>query len=274
MRTVAHISDLHFGAEDQTLTEALLRDLLSLAPSVVLVSGDLTQRARCGQFEAARRWIGELPYPKLVVPGNHDVPLYDFARRFLSPFGRYRKFISNELNPFYEDDDLAVLGLNTAHSLTWKSGRISTQQMMLIERVFRGVPAWKFKLLVTHHPFIPPPGEQTSGIDLVGHAAAALAVIDASCVDLLLAGHLHSGYTGDVRTYYPETKRSIVVAQAGTAISHRLRGQVNGYNVVRLEGEEMQIIVRSWNGNEYVPQMPVNYKLVKEEWRLQRGAVL
>lgn len=265
MRTVAHISDLHFGAEKSNLPEALLADLAGVHPTLVVVSGDLTQRARSQQFKAAQQWLGRLPFPKLIIPGNHDVPLFDIARRLLCPFGRYRRFISRELNPFYEDEEMAVLGLNTARSLTWKSGRISLEQIALIKRAFRHVPEHKFKLLVTHHPFIPPPGEQTAGIDLVGRAAAALVVIDTSCVDLLLAGHLHSGYTGDVRTYYPATKRSIVVAQAGTAISHRLRSEANSYNMVFLEKDAIQIVVRCWNGEEYQPRTALSYKLVKEE---------
>lgn len=271
MRTLAHISDLHFGAESPRLADALRADLDSINPALVVVSGDLTQRARCRQFQAAQSWLERLPFPKLVVPGNHDIPLFDLARRLLSPLGRYRRFISEELNPFYEDDEIAVLGLNTARSLSWKSGRISRRQIALLEHSLRLVPAHKFNVVVTHHPFIPPPGEQTAGIDLVGCAAAALAVIDASCVDLLLAGHLHSGYTGDVRSYYPATRRSIVVAQAGTAISHRLRGRANGYNVIHLEKELMRIVVRCWKGQQYQSEPPLDYKLIKEEWRLQRG---
>jgi 3',5'-cyclic AMP phosphodiesterase CpdA len=270
MRTLAHISDLHFGTEISGIAEQLLEDLLKLSPSIVVVSGDLTQRARSEQFRAARAFLGKIPFPQLVVPGNHDVPLYDVFRRFALPLARYRSHINRDLDPFYADPELAVLGLNTARSLTWKSGRISLEQIEWMRTKLCRLPASQFKVLVTHHPFIPPPGETEAGIDLVGRAAIALKVIDECCVDLLLAGHLHHGYTGDIRTYYPATRRSIVVAQAGTAISHRVRREPNAYNWIVLEDERMDIEVRVWNGERFSKTLTTTYRLHESEWRLQK----
>lgn len=248
------------------MAEGLLEELERLRPSLVVVSGDLTQRARSHEFVGARRWLRRIPFPKLVVPGNHDIPLYDLLRRFLAPLQRYRRMITPELAPWFEDQELAVLGLNTARSLTWKNGRISRRQVASIAEAFREVAAHKFKVLVTHHPFIPPPGEP--GIELVGRAALALPVIDKVCIDLLLAGHLHHGYTGDVRSYYPATKRSVIVAQAGTAISHRVRHEPNGYNLVRLEGGRLEVEARVWDQQRFVALKGVGYHLAGEEWRL------
>lgn len=273
MRTIAHISDLHFGSEDRAVAPALVADLLALSPSLLVVSGDLTQRARTSQFQAARRWLTQLPFPQLIVPGNHDVPLFDAVRRFLCPYSRYRSFISDQLNPWFEDEELAVLGLNTARALTWKSGRISRQQIELVSKRFSIVPEEKFNVLITHHPFIPPPGHEATGIDLLGRAAEALPAIDSSSIDLLLAGHLHNGYTGDVRSYYPAAKRSVIVVQAGTAISNRHRGEPNGYNLLRLEREWIQITVRCWNGSAFHPEAPLDYRLVRQEWRVERSAL-
>src|SRR5690349_4552927 len=103
MRILAHISDLHFGAEDPVVTRHLLADLASVDPSLVIVSGDLTQRARRAEFQAARAWLAQVPFPQLIIPGNHDVPLFDVVRRFLSPLGRYQRLIAKELNPWFED---------------------------------------------------------------------------------------------------------------------------------------------------------------------------
>ena len=267
MKVIAHISDLHFGAEEAMVATGLLRDLEQLRPSLIVISGDLTQRARSKQFQAAQKYITQLPGPSLSVPGNHDVPFYDVLRRFLAPLKRYCRFINHELNPWFEDSDIALLGLNTARALTWKSGRISLEQIQLIRTRFATASTSSFKIIVTHHPFIPPPGDTQSGIDLVGRAALALPVIDECCVDLLLAGHLHEGYTGDVRTYYPATSRSIVVAQAGTAISHRTRGQPNGYNLLFLNKEQMGIAVRAWNGSGFAEATRVHYDLVGQEWK-------
>ncbi len=268
MKTIAHLSDLHFGTENERVAGALLGELRRLAPSLVVVSGDLTQRARRRQFEAAAAYLESMPFPRLVVPGNHDVPLFDVVRRFATPLRRYRKFITPDLCPYHLDDEMAVLGINTARSLTWKSGRISPQQIRQVRERLGGVPPGRFKILVTHHPFIPPPGDPESRIDLVGQAALALPVIDECEVDLLLAGHLHHGYTGDIRTYYPATTRSVIVAQAGTAISQRIRSEPNAFNFITLDRDRIEVSVRVWQATGvFTETTRTTYRCVEAEWR-------
>ena len=250
MKIIAHISDLHFGREDPRVAEGLVKDLHNLQPMLVINSGDFTQRARRAQYRSAAEYIKRLPHPQLSVPGNHDIPLFDIFRRFLSPLDRYKEFISDDLFPQYVDDDLTVLGINTARSLTWKSGRISNNQIQEMERILTALPLSNFKIVVTHHPFLPPPGQEDTKVDLVGRATSVLEVLERLEVDLLLAGHLHHGYTGDVRTYYPASNRAIIVAQAGTAISNRVRHEPNGYNVIRLKDDTMGIEVRRWSESE------------------------
>src|SRR3954471_6899322 len=129
MRTIAHISDLHFGRIDPPVVEALAADLAAHKPDLLVVSGDFTQRARAGQYKAAAEFLKRLPKPQLVVPGNHDIPMYDwfFLPRFLAPLRNYRRYITRDLRPFYQDDELVVLGINTARSLTHKSGWINDE---------------------------------------------------------------------------------------------------------------------------------------------------
>lgn len=270
MRCIAQISDLHFGTEDPALAAGLIEDLRAQDPSLIAVSGDLTQRARGSQFRAAKAFLDQLPQPQIVVPGNHDVPLFDLFRRFLSPLGRYRRIISNVVDPCYEDSEIVMLAINTARSLTWKSGRISLDQIAMIRAKMAGNEGDRFKILMTHHPFIPPPGDPVHAIDLVGRAAIALPVLDQCGVDLLIAGHLHHGYTGDVRTYFPATSRSIVVVQAGTAISRRVRTEPNGYNLLRLDKTTIDIEVRGWNGTAFVKDKRAVYRLKDKEWALQK----
>src|SRR5436190_16940942 len=98
MRTIAHISDLHFGRLDPPVAEGLVADLADRKPSLLVVSGDFTQRAREGQFRAAADFLKRLPTPQLLVPGNHDIPLYNLIRRFFFPLDRYRRIIGDELS--------------------------------------------------------------------------------------------------------------------------------------------------------------------------------
>src|SRR5215207_3047670 len=129
MRTIVHLSDLHFGRIDTALLEPLRRRVHELAPCVTVVSGDLTQRAKPEQFRDARRFLDTLPGAKIVVPGNHDVPLYNVFQRFFTPLSKYRRFISSETQPKYIDDEIAVVGLNTARSLVFKGGRVNEEQV-------------------------------------------------------------------------------------------------------------------------------------------------
>lgn len=261
MRTIVQISDLHFGTEDEHIAEVLLGELNEMKPSLIVVSGDLTQRARKAQFIAARKYLDRLQQPYIVIPGNHDIPLFDVFRRFLAPLNRYKKYITDNMMPVFKDDEIAVMGINTARSFTWKNGRISHEQIAAIKTVLCDVPNSIFKVVVTHHPFIPPPGEDL--VDLVDRAELALEVIDPCGIDLLMAGHLHHGYTGDIRTHYPAAKRPIIVAQAGTAISRRVRGEPNSYNVFTIDGKNFRISVRVYGENKFNETTAINY--VKEE---------
>src|SRR5215217_6729086 len=139
MTRLVHLSDLHFGSHDPRLVEAVEASIDELKPDLVVISGDFTQRARTEQFKEACRFLERLRdsgHEVIGVPGNHDVPLYDVLRRFLSPLARYRRFIDETLCPFIELPGVAVLGINTARSLTFKEGRVSEQQVEFIREAF------------------------------------------------------------------------------------------------------------------------------------------
>src|SRR6266849_6643362 len=151
-RTIAHLSDIHFGTVDPAILAPLIDAVRELAPHVVVVSGDLTQRARTEEFLAARAFLDRLPQPQVVVPGNHDVPLYNVYERFVERLERYKRYITPELEPCYVDDEIAVLGTNTARSLTWKGGRINPRQIARIKERICIIDARVTKIVVTHHP--------------------------------------------------------------------------------------------------------------------------
>ena len=271
VRTIAHISDLHFGSVDPAIAASLAADLKLLAPHVLVVSGDFTQRGRRKQFAAAAAFLQDLPRPQIVVPGNHDIPLFDVIRRFAWPLERYRASITDDLSPFYRDEEIAVLGINTARSWSWsldgfwKDGRISAQQLQEVQRRLSALPPEIFRIVVTHHPFIPPPGWRLRG--MVGGAHRALQIMHSCGVAMLLAGHLHLAYSGDVRAHYEAADRSILSIQAGTAISTRRRDEPNAYNLITIAGPEVEISLRTWNGQHFEQTILKRYARVDGLWR-------
>ena len=265
MRRLAHLSDLHFGREEPALVRAVLDDLRRLRPDLTVVSGDLTQRARRAEFHAAAAFLDALPGPRLVVAGNHDIPLYDLARRALDPLGRFLRYVCAELDPFFADDEIAVLGLNTARPSRWKDGRVSRRQIEAIRVRFAAQPPGVFKAIVTHHPFVPEPGDPDP--PRLERAGEALAAGEVHGVELFLAGHLHQGYLADLREHHAALKRSILVAQAGTAVSRRRRGEANAYNVVTVAPGEVTFDVRAWDGGAFGSTAVVTYARDNGEWR-------
>lgn len=266
MRSIAHISDLHFGRADPQVAEALLTDLHAVCPTLVAISGDLTQRARPREFREAADFLRALPGAWLAVPGNHDIPMFDLFRRAFRPLSRWKKWISTDLNPVFLDDEIMVLGVNTARSMTIKNGRISVDQIARIRDRLRHEPSDRrpFKILVTHHPFVPVAG--TPSPHLVGRGELALAALEEWGADLLLAGHLHRAGSGDARSHDIHIRRSILVAQAGTAISTRRRGDPNGYNLVMVERDRVSIELRDFDGSGFRSSRTIGYRRMGFDW--------
>lgn len=245
MRTLVHLSDLHFGRVDPVLLDPLRELIHSLAPDVVVVSGDLTQRAKSEQFEQARAWLDTLPGPQIIVPGNHDISLYNVFRRFVLPLDRYKRYITDDLDPAYVDGEIAVLGVNTARSLTFKDGRVNKEQVAKIRDQFQSLDPAITRVVVTHHPFDLP--EHFEDVDLVDRAPMAMKVFAECGVDLLLAGHMHASHAGSTAERYKIAEYAALVVQAGTATSTRGRGEVNSFNVLRIEHERVEVDRYGWD---------------------------
>ncbi len=267
MRTVAHISDLHFGREDPVVTEGLLRELQATPPGLLAVSGDLTQRALRQEFEKASAFLTAIPAPRLVVPGNHDIPLFDLASRLFRPLAGYRRHIDEETDPFHADEEVAVLGINTARAGLFKNGRLSNRQVQGIGERLGGLPRHVFKMLVSHHPFVPGPG--TPHGDTVEGGFAALHAAEAAGVDLVLTGHLHHGFVADVRVHHTSLRRTVLTVQAGTAISHRRRAEPNTYNWITVDPPRLVIETRAWDGARFSPIRVLRYLKRGEAWDLE-----
>ena len=260
VRSIVHLSDIHFGRVNYQVISPLIEAITKIAPDLVAVSGDLTQRARSHQFKEARAFLDRLPNPQIVVPGNHDVPLHNVAARFLQPLRKYRRYITDDLRPFYYDDEIAVLGVNTARSLTIKEGRINDEQVAWMSERFCGCDPGVVKIVVTHHPFDLPEGQDER--NLVGRARMAMGVFARCGADLFLAGHLHVSHTSHSATRYKIKGYSALVVEAGTATSARSRGEENAYNVVRID--RLQIAVERF---EWQPERGEFGLVMREHFR-------
>jgi 3',5'-cyclic AMP phosphodiesterase CpdA len=273
MARLVHLSDLHFGAHDARLVQAVERSIDEIKPDLVVISGDFTQRARTEQFKEACRFLGRLQqagHEVLGVPGNHDVPLYDVLRRFLSPLARYRRFIDESLCPFVELPGLAVLGINTARSLTFKDGRINQDQVAFIRDTFSRTPRDAFRVLVTHHPlFALPVGEEIARA--IGRQELALDAIQEAGVDMLLAGHNHHASTHSAGDLVTRAGGALVV-QAGTATSTRLREQEQSFNTIDVAEASVTITVNAWKNGCFTPLDAQRYSWTEGRWSIAQPA--
>jgi 3',5'-cyclic AMP phosphodiesterase CpdA len=265
MRLIAHLSDIHFGRLQPSLVDPLATTIAQLKPDLLAVSGDLTQRARRREFDAARRFLDSIAVPRLVLPGNHDVPLYNVFTRFATPLARYKRAITSDLFPVYRDDEMIVVGVNTARSLTLGEGRINKAQVDHIVKTLAGVPADLIRVVVTHHPFDLPEGVREER--LVGGAAMAMKKLTEACADLFLAGHLHISHIGHTAARYKIAGHSALVVQAGT-VSTRSRGEQPSFNVLRIARPNISVERLVWDPAlaSFSPAAAAKYRHTPEGW--------
>ena len=258
MRLV-HLSDLHFGRHDDALADGLAAEVDSQEPDVVVISGDFAQIGSRDEFAAACRFLEQLTAPVFAVPGNHDVPARNLWRRFINPYGLYRRYIARDLEPFLELDGVAIAGLRTSRrarwGLNWSHGAISRGQLDHLATRFDKSDPDAVRIVVAHHPLLQPEGNE--GLRRVRRADLALATFARIGVRLVLSGHFHLSYVrrhehaGEVKEGEPTGPRKaaaapIIVCQASSTISTRLRGEPNAYNLIDIEDGNIEIAVREW----------------------------
>jgi 3',5'-cyclic AMP phosphodiesterase CpdA len=257
-RVIVHLSDLHFGREDRRVVRGLRNAIWNLAPHVVAVSGDFTQRARRDQFRRARGFLDSLPTPRLLVPGNHDVPLFNLAARLLRPLGGYTSYITPDLEPLLTDGPVWIAGVNTTRPWRWKSGGVDAATIERLRDSIRHAAEGSIKVLVAHHPFDAPDGRPV--------ATAALSTLIEAGVDVFLTGHLHTSYTGHTAHRYNAAGRTAVVVEAGTATSTRLRAESNAFNVVRVSGSAIAVEVYAWENGAFVMRSAQQFSRTANGW--------
>lgn len=231
---IAHLSDLHFGTELTTARDALIERLNEIKCDFIVISGDFTQIGSKNEFEAARDFIRSLDKPVMTVPGNHDIPRFNWFERFTRPFRKYRKYINPALSMEYNSGDVILVGINTARRAlphwNWANGKISDVQLDYLEKTFRPVSA-PYKVCVFHHP-IHKAVDSPLKVTVFG-AEKAMRKMDELGIDLVLTGHVHHASV--------TTINKTVYCSASTAISQRLRDQENGFNLIEFREKEFEI---------------------------------
>jgi len=229
LRQILHVSDIHFGPYFENAVADGVLDLIERRrPDLVVISGDLTQRAKPRQFRDARAWVDRLPVPSIAVPGNHDVPMYRalFLERLVSPYGAYRRHFADNMEPEWEDDELVVVGVNTAHNWTIKDGRLTRGQLERLATRFAAVPPGKARIVVAHHQLTPPPRFDSRTV--LRNARRAVELFARLDVELVLSGHLHQTWVDASESYYPSERRPFWILYSGTTTSRRGRGCEEG----------------------------------------------
>jgi 3',5'-cyclic AMP phosphodiesterase CpdA len=226
---IAHLSDLHLGADVPAAVASIADEVAAFEPDLTVVSGDHTMRARPSEFLRAADLLDKLPAPRLVIPGNHDLPLIS-PLRVTAPYARYRRWIGED-NPVVRIPGLTALGINSMPPWRWKSGRVTPEQAVLIQQVLGQAPPADVRLLALHHPpFAGGPAR------LVGRSRLSQA-LQAAQADVVLFGHTHVPAVEQTPTH-------LLLVNAGTATSYRTRNLPRSWTLLRIHPTAIEALER------------------------------
>ncbi|MBC7681879.1 MAG: metallophosphoesterase [Ferruginibacter sp.] len=242
MTVLLQISDPHFGTEQPLVVEALAALTRQQQPDLLVLSGDITQRARPAQFRAARAFTDRLGGPLLAIPGNHDIPLFDLWARWRQPYARHCAAFGANLEPVFRSAELLVIGVNTTRAYRHENGEVSAAQIDRVATLLAGATAAQLRIVVVHQPLAVERAEDVKNL-LQGHVRAQRAWARAGA-DLVLGGHIHLPYVVPV----PGLERPLWAVQAGTSVSHRVRaGAPNSVNLLRWQAAERHCHIEQWD---------------------------
>lgn len=257
LATLLHCSDLHFGRAFQPhVAERLLHKVEALNPGAVIVSGDLTMRARAHQFHEAREYLKQIRRPMLLIPGNHDVPLYDLVARFTKPFGNYTKYTADLSQNPIQLNGVGIFGINSVNPRRHQKGHFTHEHLHAVSRWLGDLPARSWRFVVTHQHFVVIPGYFRPGS--IKNAERVLHELSQGGVHGILSGHMHFNYVGSTRDFFPHLRRPIALVHAGTATSGRLRGHesvrglshVNNFIFVEFTQDDFRVSPYDWSDED------------------------
>ncbi len=244
MSILLQISDSHFGTELAPVVEALVALSLQQRPDLLVLSGDITQRARHSQFRTARAFVDRLGTPVLALPGNHDIPLFDLGARLFHPYSRHCAAFGENLEPVHSSHDLLVVCVNTTRWYRHKNGEVSLAQINRVARLLARADPEQLRVVVVHQPVAVRRAQEVHN-RLRGHAAALQRWAGAGA-DLVLGGHIHLPYVMELSNLV----RPMWAVQAGTAVSSRVRdGFPNSVNLLRCgrDAPEGRCLIERWD---------------------------
>lgn len=250
MRRIIHLSDLHFDHVDPALVAAFPQLIRDLNPHLLIISGDLTQRARTYQFREARAFLDQLPYRQLIVPGNHDIPLYNIWARIFTPYQNFQKYITPDLEPLFTDEEILVQGLNTICPYKIQAGKVKTKQKEKVLGIFKNSPPSLVKILVAHHP-----------LNELSHLSP----------DILMTGHAHTSII-QTQTFQGF---SFINLSCGTSTSTRQRGESNSFHFLQVESESKKIEIHAYywdvKSSRFAIENKSNFRKGPEGWEVYKN---
>ncbi len=265
MKRMLHLSDPHFGAVNSAAAKSFLESAASLRPDLTLLSGDLTMRARWGELAAAREFVSGLPEPRLVIAGNHDIPLINQPfDRFFRSFRRYQTTFGHDLEPEWTADGIHVVCLNSNRAFgfhaDWSEGRLSGAQLEAMKVKFSNSPNGSLRVLMLHHPLIEPSPRAREVVKPLGKLIDAL---EASKVDLVLCGHFHRSV---IQTLEAPGGWRTVISQAPTVCSIRLQGEPQGFHEIIVDGQCLKITRHRYSGDSFSPDFSQHFRRGASGW--------
>jgi 3',5'-cyclic AMP phosphodiesterase CpdA len=267
MTVVLHLSDPHFGTEQPAVVEALAQFSKIQSPDLVILSGDITQRAQRSEFAAARSFLDRLNVPAhLVIPGNHDIPLFNLAARLFAPYARYSCAFGSELEPIYESADMLVIGVKTTRRYRHIDGEVSKAQVTRVANRLRQATGQQLRIVVTHQPVYVMRAEDEENL-LNGRDEAIYRWAEAGA-DLILGGHIHRPFISALHEQVPDLPGRVWAVQAGTALSSRIRFDAgNSINLIRFGQSHPHLCdIERWDyeGNTQSFQLKSTEKLLRQ----------
>jgi 3',5'-cyclic AMP phosphodiesterase CpdA len=233
MTLLMQISDPHFGTERPAIVEALVHLVHQQAPEVIIVSGDITQRATRKQFDSARAFFERLGnIPMLVIPGNHDIPLFNIVVRLFAPFRNYRRACGVDLEPVFRSERWLIICVNTTRAYRHKDGEVSSAQTKRVAELLQTAAPSQLRIVVVHQPVAVMDNRDRHNL-LHGRNAAIRCWADAGA-DLVMGGHIHVPYVLPLHERHDHLPGRLWAVQAGTAVSTRTRREApNSVNLIR-----------------------------------------